>query len=199
MWLGIEAAALQAFEKCQHILLKELGVETDAGNYQISTKHSHPVIAPFAIGRSAQREPSAEPFRMAFPLSQTPLWEMPLTGRANAYAQLTTAYHQLPHTVVVIGEAGIGKTRLITEFLNWATLQGADVVKGRAFEMGGRLPYQPLIDALRKRIVAENAPDDLLSDTWLAELTRILPELRDRYADLSGLYSGRIAGSKPSI
>jgi predicted ATPase len=41
-----------------------------------------------------------------------------------------------------------------------------------------------MIEALRPRIERENAPDDLLSDTWLAELSRLLPELRDRYPDL---------------
>jgi len=46
------------------------------------------------------------------------------------------------------------------------------------------LPYQPLVDALRARVERENAPDDLLSDVWLAELTRLLPEMRERYPDL---------------
>jgi predicted ATPase len=68
--------------------------------------------------------------------------------------------------------------------LAWAGAQGADVLQGRAFEAGGRLPYQPLVEALRSRIEQENAPDDLLSDPWLAELSRLLPELRDRYPDL---------------
>lgn len=45
-------------------------------------------------------------------------------------------------------------------------------------------PYQPLVDALRPRVERENAPDDLLSDVWLAELTRLLPEPCDRYPDL---------------
>src|SRR5437868_10899125 len=82
------------------------------------------------------------------------------------------------------GEAGIGKTRLAKEFLAWAEVEGADVLQGRAFETGGRLPYQPVIEALRRRIERENAPDDLLSDTWLAELSRLLPELCERYPDL---------------
>src|SRR5947209_19644891 len=81
-------------------------------------------------------------------------------------------------------EAGIGKTRLATEFLAWATIEGADVLQGQAFETGGHLPYQPVIEALRPRIERENAPDDLLTDVWLAELSRLLPELRDRYPDL---------------
>jgi tetratricopeptide (TPR) repeat protein len=46
------------------------------------------------------------------------------------------------------------------------------------------LPYQPLVDALRPRLERENAPEDLLSDVWLVELSRLLPELRDRYPDL---------------
>jgi predicted ATPase len=41
-----------------------------------------------------------------------------------------------------------------------------------------------MIEALRPRIERENAPDDLLSDLWLAELARLLPELYDRYPDL---------------
>ncbi len=63
-------------------------------------------------------------------------------------------------------------------------MEGADVLQGQAFETGGQLPYRPLIEALRPRIERENAPDDLLSDTWLAELARLLPELCDRYPDL---------------
>ena len=53
--------------------------------------------------------------------------------------------------------------------------------------MGGRLPYQPLVEALRNRVERENAPDNLLNDVWLAELSRLLPELRDRYPDLPPL------------
>ena len=97
-------------------------------------------------------------------------------------------YHsaQRGQTQVVLleGEVGIGKTRLATEFLAWAEMEGADVLQGQAFETGGHLPYRPVIEALRPRIERENAPDDLLSDIWLAELSRLLPELCDRYPDL---------------
>ena len=61
------------------------------------------------------------------------------------------------------------------------------MLRGRAFEAGGRLPYQPLVDALRPRVERENAPADLLADVWLAELSRLLPELRERYPDLPPL------------
>src|SRR5207248_3177739 len=47
-----------------------------------------------------------------------------------------------------------------------------------------QLPYQPLIDVLRLNLEQEPAPGDLLSDVWLAELSRLLPELRDRHPEL---------------
>ncbi|MFL5652716.1 MAG: AAA family ATPase, partial [Ktedonobacteraceae bacterium] len=40
------------------------------------------------------------------------------------------------------------------------------------------------VEALRERLEAENAPEDLLEDLWLTELARLLPELRVRYPDL---------------
>src|SRR3989440_1274608 len=112
----------------------------------------------------------------------------PLVGRAAAFTQLVGRFQQAqqgrPQAVLVEGEAGIGKTRLARDFGTWARPQGAEVLSGQAFEMGGRLPYQPLVEALRERLEEENAPEDLLDDLWLAELSPLFPELRVRYPDL---------------
>ncbi|MGB3715745.1 MAG: AAA family ATPase [Candidatus Promineifilaceae bacterium] len=59
-----------------------------------------------------------------------------------------------------------------------------EVWLGRAFETGGRLSYQPVVEALRPRLEQVNAPEDLLDDVWLAELSQLMPELRARYPDL---------------
>ena len=114
---------------------------------------------------------------------------IPFVGRSTEYQGLVQSFRSIkkgkPQVVVMSGESGIGKTRLSDEFLKWAGTEGADVLRGRAFETSGQLlPYQPIIDALRERLELENAPEDLLDDAWLAELTRILPELRERYPDL---------------
>ncbi len=113
----------------------------------------------------------------------------PLVGRTREYGLLLEHYYlaRQGQTQVVLleGEAGIGKTRLATEFLDWAVAQGADVLRGQAFESNRRLSYQPFIEALRPRIDRENAPEDLLHDVWLAELARLLPELHERYPDLT--------------
>jgi len=112
----------------------------------------------------------------------------PLLGRAKAFGCLVESFQRAsarqPQAVLVVGEAGIGKTRLADEFVAWGRAQGADVLRGHALEIGGRLPYQSLVEVLRERLEAENAPDDLLEDVWLAELSRLLPELQVRYPDL---------------
>ncbi|MBE0699323.1 MAG: AAA family ATPase, partial [Anaerolineaceae bacterium] len=109
-------------------------------------------------------------------------------GRAEEYQGLLDVFRLARNgktqVALISGESGIGKTRLAEEFLQWATSEGVDVLRGRAFRSSGHLPYQPVIDALRERLECENAPEDLLADPWLVELSRILPELRERYPDL---------------
>ena len=121
-------------------------------------------------------------------MSHLNLVKLPLVGRASAFNQLIGSFQQAqqgqPQAVLVVGEVGIGKTRLVTEFVAWAQSQGAEVLSGYAIAMGGRLPYQLPVEALRQRMQAENAPENLVEDLWLAELARLLPELRVRYPDL---------------
>src|SRR2546430_14511981 len=121
-------------------------------------------------------------------MSHLNLVKLPLMGRASAFNQLIGSFQQAqqgqPQAVLVVGEAGIGKTRLVTEFVAWAQSQGAEVLSGYAIAMGGRLPYQLPVEALRQRMQAENAPENLVEDLWLAELARLLPEVRVRYPDL---------------
>jgi WD40 repeat protein/DNA-binding SARP family transcriptional activator len=116
------------------------------------------------------------------------LVQLPFVGRARELIQLRRAFDRVqagePQAVVLEGRSGIGKTRLAEEFLTWAGSQGADVLRGGAFETTVDLPYASLTEALRDRIERENAPDDLLDDPWLAELSQLLPELRVRYPDL---------------
>lgn len=74
-----------------------------------------------------------------------------------------------PSLVLVEGEAGIGKTRLVTEFGSRAAASGARVAVGRCVELAeGRLPYAPIMQAVR----------DLLSGSDRASLERAVgPDL----------------------
>src|SRR5947209_14794966 len=135
----------------------------------------------------SQTSPARESLMHEAPSPQE-AWEFPLTGRAAEHRALVTAFQTTlaGHTQVatIEGEPGIGKTRLAREFLRWARAQGADVLEARAFETGSRLPYQPLVEALRSCLEREQDLQALLSDVWLAELARLLPELGEQGRDL---------------
>ena len=129
------------------------------------------------LASGLQLEPEPETVALAKRLRRTaPVRALPSGPAHSSPGQ--------PQLVLLQGEAGIGKTRLASDFAGWAQAQGADVLAGRALQTGRQLPYQPLIDVLRHRLEQEHAPDDLVSDVWLAELARLLPELRDRSPDL---------------
>jgi predicted ATPase/DNA-binding SARP family transcriptional activator len=176
---GDATAALQVYAACRARLAEELQVKPSAETVALAVH----IRESFARSRGNPRSrPSTAESRPPTELLA------PLVGRASAFSQLVGSFQQVrqgqPQAVLVVGEAGIGKTRLATAFVAWARAQGAEVMRGHVFEMGGRLPYQPLVEALRERLEAENAPEDLLEDLWLAELSRLLPELRVRYPDL---------------
>jgi predicted ATPase/DNA-binding SARP family transcriptional activator len=174
---GNRVAALQAYEALRVILASEVHAEPTPETMALAER-----IRTTALPRHQQRATWVSSPPLTLP-------DAPLVGRAREYSTLLERYYAAhagqAQVVLLEGEAGIGKTRLATEFVGWATAQGADVLRGQAFESSGRLSYQPLIEALRPRIDQENAPDDLLHDVWLAELARLLPELRERYPDLS--------------
>ncbi len=177
--LGDASAALQVYATCRARLAEELQV-----------KPSAETVALAAHIRESEARSRGNPRSRPSMAESRPPTELvaPLVGRAAAFSQLVGSFQQVrqgqPQALLVVGEAGIGKTRLVGEFVAWARAQGAEVLCGQAFEMGGRLPYQPLVEALRPRLEQENAPEDLLEDLWLAELSRLLPELRVRYPDL---------------
>jgi DNA-binding SARP family transcriptional activator/tetratricopeptide (TPR) repeat protein len=174
--LGERSAALAQYETCRLVLKDELGVAPSA--------ETEALVARI---RDQKLEPDNQR-RLTHPLERRRL-VTPFVGRKSEHDLLVKAFQQARlgniQVVALLGEAGIGKTRLAQNFLEWAATQGADVLRGQAFETSGRLSYQPLTQVLRQRLERENAPEDLLSDLWLTQLTRILPELRDRYPDLS--------------
>lgn len=183
---GERTAAVQTYERCRETLAEEMGMAPSPETEALAVR-ARKAIGP-TLSTTAQEADGGEQLAPSFAGG-------PLVGREGHFATLVEGYHQAaqgrPQVINVTGEAGIGKTRLAEEFLSWAAAQGADVLRGRSFESGQGLPYQPLTEALRARVDRLNAPEDVLSDTWLLELSRLLPELLDRYPDLVGAGDGR--------
>ncbi|WP_316526149.1 helix-turn-helix transcriptional regulator [Kitasatospora brasiliensis] len=76
-------------------------------------------------------------------------------GRGSEITELTDALRRAgtgsPQAVLIGGEAGVGKTRLLEEFLERAAAQGAVTALGSCLEVGAEgLPYAPLAAALRR-------------------------------------------------
>jgi DNA-binding SARP family transcriptional activator/predicted ATPase len=182
---GDRSAALHAYAACCAILERELNAEPSPDTEALAQR--------IRIQPPASRADAAT--------SRTTSAKTPLVGRAAEHLELVSAYRlarrNQPQAVLLEGEPGIGKTRLAQDFLTWAAAQGAEVLHGRAFEIGGQVPYQIVIDALRfmwsksagghasGESFAPAAPlSRSLSIVWLAELTRLLPELRDHYPDV---------------
>jgi DNA-binding SARP family transcriptional activator len=83
----------------------------------------------------------------------------------------------------VTGEAGIGKTRLVSELASQAHASGTLVLAGRCDE-GLDLPYQPFAEALEHYI--EHADTELLRsyvEAYGVSLIRIVPELAARLSE----------------
>jgi DNA-binding SARP family transcriptional activator/class 3 adenylate cyclase len=104
-------------------------------------------------------------------------------GRSDAAAALQAQWTEVRErglrVVVLAGEPGIGKTRLVTEFARTAHDDGATVLAGSCHEET-HVPYQPFVQALR-HYIACCPPAELAVQVTprRAQLAAILPELED--------------------
>ncbi len=104
-------------------------------------------------------------------------------GRLAAVLRRTRDSHSA--AVLVAGEAGIGKTRLISEFAEVARAAGSLVLVGGCIDLGeGGVPYAPIVEALRSWIRA--TPDAQVARVvgpGRAELARLVPDLGPVHID----------------
>jgi DNA-binding SARP family transcriptional activator/tetratricopeptide (TPR) repeat protein len=180
---GQRPTALLTYHHLQDTLQKELGLQPSRETVLLANNIDQ--------GRIGAESPDSLPRigRVSF-TNQKRRLTLPLVGRSAEHSRLVESFHQIggekTQTVVLIGAAGVGKTRLVNSFRDWAFLHSpeTEIWQGQAFETGGRLAFQPVVEALRTRLDQVNAPEDLLEDVWLAELSQLMPELRARYPDL---------------
>jgi len=115
-----------------------------------------------------------------------------LVGRSTQFRIVQKLIEQVGgHTtlspiILISGEAGIGKSRLMSEAKVRASEKGFTILNGRCFEPDRTVPYAPLIDLSREYYASR--PSDEIRRRFVAaasELVRILPELRDVFPDIN--------------
>ena len=184
---GRRGAALKQYQMFVGVLQRELGAEPEA-----ETRRLHQELLRGAgedvvtiHGRASHR---SEPVpRAGAPAPDLQASETPLLGRQVELEQLRQwldgTIQGQGHVATIVGEAGIGKTRLVSSLAAAAISRGCRVLIGHCHESDSILPFGPWVDACRSGEVS--ADEEILAavhPTRRAELTRLLPE-----ASLPGL------------
>jgi DNA-binding SARP family transcriptional activator/predicted ATPase len=126
------------------------------------------------------------------PLVRSPAGEeaLPFVGRDGELHRLASELDS-GKLILVEGEAGIGKTRLVSELIaSQVQMSRSDLVmQGAAYELEQGLPYEPILDAIRG-LMARSDWQALfthmqLAPAWRSELARLLPELVTQFPDIA--------------
>jgi DNA-binding SARP family transcriptional activator len=179
---GEQDQALQAFERCRAVLARELGVD--------------PLPETVALHEQMLRIPPSVPHPVPVPvledavLSAPPALSvrLPFVGREREWALLSgllqRAMSGQGEVVLVSGEPGIGKTRLLEELAGLATASGAQVLAGRCYELEQNVAYGPIVEALRNLLAILYASPAPCPPARLATVAELFPELREVCPDL---------------
>jgi DNA-binding SARP family transcriptional activator/tetratricopeptide (TPR) repeat protein len=159
--VGDRSAALRQYRSCVAALERELGVEPldETTELYESIRESRPAQphAPVTLG--------------------APAAELPLVGRGPELDRLDEAFGAMltdGHLFVICGEAGIGKTRLASEFGSRVRGRGVLVLEARSHPEEEMLAFGTCVELLRA------IPSDRLAAAprqALVEAARLLPEL----------------------
>ncbi|MBV8933864.1 MAG: AAA family ATPase, partial [Kutzneria sp.] len=100
----------------------------------------------------------------------------PLVGRTAELRLLEGAVRKSFQLVEVVGEPGIGKTRLLTELATITRRHGRRVLWGGAASGRGSIPFGPVVDALADHV--HGAIDGQLAESEIQLLATVFPDLR---------------------
>lgn len=193
--------ALQAFERLRMLLREELGSTPSA---QALSLHQRLLRGGGDVGSrplAGEDPPDPSASRLALPPELAQRSARALVGRHQELAALQELWlgaqggqrrptEPRPLVVLLAGEPGVGKTRLMAELARMAYEAGAIVLAGRSPEES-LTSYQPFIEAIRhyaagspvtelRNVAREHGP----------ELARLIPELHRRLPELAPAPAG---------
>jgi DNA-binding SARP family transcriptional activator/tetratricopeptide (TPR) repeat protein len=187
---GNVAEGLRVFDRLRTLLRDELGTMPSAETIAIHER----LLRPGVRSGSADQPTDAEAL-IELPAELVGRAAAPLVGRRQELAELRRLWSRAREAdgrgadssgrvVMLAGDPGIGKTRLVSELALAAHEAGAIVLAGRSPEET-LTPYQPFLEAIRHYVL--NVPYPVLRATareYGSELARLVPELRRRVPEL---------------
>jgi DNA-binding SARP family transcriptional activator len=188
---GNVAEALRAFDRLRTLLRDELGTNPSPDTMAVYER----LLRPDQRRRPAEEESERPQVPIELPAELVVRAAAPLVGRQDELTALGRLWERARERrtlereangriVLLAGDAGIGKTRLVAELARIAYESGAFVLAGRSPEET-LVPYQPFLEALRHYVLS--APFAQLRSAareYGPELARLIPELRRRVPDL---------------
>jgi DNA-binding SARP family transcriptional activator len=171
---GDRTLALEAFAQYRNRLAEETGEAPDPDVMKLVERVR-------AAGTAAARRHATEEWYAA-----APSFQGSLVGRSKEWDALGHAWRKVAdgraQIALIEGDAGVGKSRLADDFVRWVSASGGTVLRGRGYDARGGVPFGAIIEALRSGI---DAPGLAGTDPqWLAEVARVVPEIRDRFRSL---------------
>jgi DNA-binding SARP family transcriptional activator len=171
---GRQADALDAYGRARSALVEELGVEPSRRLRELQQ----------AILRQDPRIEAATPRGSA---AGDP--RRPFVGRERELEELESGLDSAlcgrGSLALIVGEPGIGKSRLAEELSDRARARGAEVLVGRSWEAGGAPAYWPWVQLLRTHV---RQTDSTALRSQLGRgggaIAQVLPELREMFSDL---------------
>jgi DNA-binding SARP family transcriptional activator/tetratricopeptide (TPR) repeat protein len=167
---GRQADALEVYRAARRALVDELGIEPGRALRELhkAVLQQDPRLE---VGDATPRVAVAE----ARPSSAFVGRERELGELVNG---LDDAFAGRGRLFLLVGEPGIGKSRLAEELASHARVRGARVLVGRCWEAGGAPAYWPWVQSLRA-YARDSDRDDLVRQlgSGATEIAPILPEL----------------------
>ena len=170
---GDRASAIRAYHECAATLSRELDVGPDPATLALyheladdAAAGSSPITAPTPTGGGGR-----------------------LVGREQEWMRLRTAWHSArpgaPTAVIVTGEAGVGKTRVVEKLRQHSAATSASIGTARSYVGERMLGNSIVLQWLRSPGIAPGLRE--LRDDERRTLARLLPELgttrRSHFAD----------------
>ena len=166
---GRQAEALRAFESARSMLADELGLEPGPELARVQRavlEHDPQLLLPVTPPSPVAAVAAAEPIEGGGFVGRA-------QSRADLRAQLDRAEKGATQFSLIVGEPGVGKTRLGEEFAADAAARGFTVTRGWSHDEAGSPPLWPWVQVLRGLDLPQlPIPPDIGST-----LAAILPEL----------------------